>query len=701
MLGDLAFQEGRFEEALSAYRQLVPDPDDSSWLVHPDPSIDLAKVGAKKLICRTAIGENPPTAADVAAFRKAYPDAKGTLAGRTSAYVDAVMAAIRDDHLPPPVQPDSRWPTFAGAPSRSRVVSGPGDVGSLQWRVDLDGIAPGHTSRGTRRGALMVPIGQVPSERLLGYFPIVIGDTVVVANDRQINGYNLNDRPETGIGSTAGGVKLAWQYDEDQGAFVPQATRQTVGVPRFTLTAFGDRIYARMGQTPVPTLGGRVGLNIPQNYVIAVERGPELKTLWKKMAGDVLPGRPEVDAATRSLGFEGSPVADARRVFVAMTERREQIATYVVCMDADTGTTRWVRYLGAASTDADPGFGFGMGMAMGPAVFSGDYGHRLLTLEGPTIYYQTNLGAVIAIDAESGSIRWVATYPRQERTAASGQRDLNPAIIHDGLVIVAPDDASAIYAFHAASGRLAWKTDPIPSEVKLAHLLGVAKGRLVATGDRVLLFDVKTGALRHMWPDNGRNLEGFGRGILAGEKIYWPTHNEIHVLDQSTGLRTDPPIRLLDSFQTTGGNLAVGDGYLIVAQADRLVVFCQNRRLIQRFREEIARSPARAVPYFQLARAAEATGQDELALESLDKALEFAKTSDTIDGLPLAPTTQDQKYRLLMRMGEKLARPASLPKPKNAITGRRRALGRIAIGSGPNWRVRTSSSNAGLRARRY
>ncbi|MEI4927270.1 hypothetical protein Q8G50_32645, partial [Klebsiella pneumoniae] len=85
-------------------------------------------------------------------------------------------------------------------------------------------------------------------------------------------------------------------------------------------------------------------------------------------------------------------------------------------------------------------------------------------------------------DAETGGIRWVATYPREDRAEGSPgrDRDLNPAIIHDGLVIVAPDDTSRIYAFDTGSGRLVWKTDPLPDHVKLAHLLGVAKGRLIA-----------------------------------------------------------------------------------------------------------------------------------------------------------------------------------------------------------------------------
>ena len=92
----------------------------------------------------------------------------------------------------------------------------------------------------------------------------------------------------------------------------------------------------------------------------------------------------------------------------------------------------------------------------------------------------------------------MATYPRQESDRLGGngsERDLNPAVVHDGRVFVAPSDADAIFAFDAGSGRLLWKSDPIADDVKLSHLLGVAKDRLVATGNRVLLFDVKTGKI--------------------------------------------------------------------------------------------------------------------------------------------------------------------------------------------------------------
>src|SRR5262249_790432 len=118
-------------------------------------------------------------------------------------------------------------------------------------------------------------------------------------------------------------------------------------------------------------------------------------------------------------------------------------------------------------------------------------------------------------------------------------------------------------------------------------------------------------------------------------------------------LPAEPPIRLQESFQTTGGNLAVGDGYLVVAQTDRMVVFCQNSRLIQRYRDEIAHAPEQASNYYRLAQAAEATGQEGLALDSLAQTLRRARPSETIDGALLVDAARDHQYRLLMKLGQK------------------------------------------------
>jgi outer membrane protein assembly factor BamB len=645
LLGDLAFQDGRFGEALAMYRKLVVDrPDDTFSLVHPDPSVDLARVAAKKLLCRAAAGERLDVATAVADFSRRFPNSSGTLAGRKAPYAQILSESLQADRLAPPAQPDSRWPTFAGSFTRSMVVSEPIDVGSLQWKVPLERITagrPGYPYGGPRS---MMTNPASPQERLLGYHPIVLGDQVIVADTSRVLAFNLNDRPGDREGGGAFQIEPAWKHDPESSAI--QAQKWNVGIPRHTLTAVGNRIYARMGPaTPSPFAAMGRQPSPSASYIIALDWSAQGKLLWVQRASDLVLPDHAADRINHSVNFEGTPVADGHNVFVAVTDRLQQTATYIACFDADTGARQWVRYLGAASTDVD---NF-MGMGFGPPP-AGDYGHRLLSLDGPYLYYQTNLGAVIALEAATGAVRWVANYPRLDTGRTGGSdRDLNPAVIHDGLVIVAPTDAAAIYAFDAETGRLVWKTEPVADEVRLAHLLGVAKGRLVATGDRVLLFDVKTGRLVATWPDSGKS-EGFGRGLLAGNRIYWPTKDRIEVLDQTSGLRAEPPIKLMEIYHNSGGNLVAGDGYLIVAQADALVVFCQNSRLIDRYREELAKNPDQAATQYRLARAAEAVGRDQLALASYELAARKSRPAETIDGIPLADAASDHRFRLLLRV---------------------------------------------------
>jgi outer membrane protein assembly factor BamB/tetratricopeptide (TPR) repeat protein len=131
------------------------------------------------------------------------------------------------------------------------------------------------------------------------------------------------------------------------------------------------------------------------------------------------------------------------------------------------------------------------------------------------------------------------------------------------------------------------------------------------------------------------------------------------VLDQRTGLKAGPPIKLQETYHTTGGNLAAGEGYLIVAQADGLVVFCQNSRLIDRYRQEIAKAPERAANHYRLARAAEAIGREDTALDSYRDAIRHARPDETIDGLPLAGAARDHLFRMLMRQAARLRRERS------------------------------------------
>ncbi len=520
----------------------------------------------------------------------------------------------------------------------------------MQWRVDLEKVSVAQMPTfNPRLGGMGGGQVNIPAERLLAFHPIVLGDQVIVCDGTRVLAYNLNDRPAEGENSSAKLVVPVWKFPAEEDGVHARQHSQTI--PRYTLTAFGNRIYARMASRSTSAVTGVPGRS-NANSIIALDWSTQGKFLWEQRSSLLtLPNKPLDRLGNRSVSFEGTPVADERNVYVAVTDRRDKTEIYIACFDADSGAVRWIRYVGAGSPDGQPN-NFAFGGFQPAAISPSDFNHRLLSLDGSTLYYQTNLGALVAIDAATGSTLWVATYPRHDvlQLGSALERDLNPAVIHDGRVFIAPTDADAIFAFDSSSGRLLWKSERIADDIKLSHLLGVARGSLVATGNRVVLFNVKTGEMVHAWPDAGRPSEGYGRGLLAGDKIYWPTQNEIEILDQRSGLRARAPIELLKNFHVKGGNLISGDGYLIVAQEDGMVVFCQNSRLIERYRQQIVLAPDDASNYFRLARAAEASGGDQLALEMYANAIAKARANEIIDGAPLPAAARNQQFRLLLRL---------------------------------------------------
>lgn len=653
LLGDLAFQEGRFADAIAAYRRIAPDDARSvGGLVYPDPKVSKAMVAAKKLLARAALGDAPVTAADLDRFAKEYPDAAGKLAGRNGPLETIVAKAIHDDHLEPAEDHDARWPTFAGSPTRTRIAPAPIDIGSRQWQVPLTSFSPRRAGFNPR---MYVTVAS-GSDRRVPIHPIVLGDQVLVCDGRTVRAYNLSDRSADSNGQ--GPVDKVWEHDEFPSVGAPRATVAQMSTPQFTLTAYGDRVYARM-EHPGDSQGmqNANGLTLATR-IVALDRKAEGKLLWKLDSGEINLPQKQADGGRQTCGFEGAPVADAESVYVAITDGgfNGLPASYAACMSARSGAVKWVRYLFSSTLNGD---NFqGRNNWRQPVA---EIGHKLLSLDGDLLVYQSNSGAVAALDAQTGVIRWIAAYPVPDVNGMGSvrKRDLNPAVLHDGLVIVAPDDTPFVMAFDAATGRLTWRLDP---QTDIVHLLGIAKGRLVATGDHVVTIDAATGKRLSKWPDNPAGFEGYGRGILAGESIYWPTRNEIHVLDQATGLRgNQPPIKLKETYQAGGGNLAAGDGYLVVAQAEALTVFCQNSRLIRRYRDQIARAPDQAVNHYHLARVTEAAGQDGDALEGLETAIAKARPGEMVDGRPLADAAREERYRVLVKLGNRAEDAADWP----------------------------------------
>src|SRR5690606_21423081 len=136
----------------------------------------------------------------------------------------------------------------------------------------------------------------------------------------------------------------------------------------------------------------------------------------------------------------------------------------VACYELISGRKLWETSLVAAES-------FARGQ-------SAEITHNLLTLAGDTILANTSLGAVAALDADSGRIRWLVSYPREgtrrvapEHEPWHVQRDLAPCLVHDGLVLVAPADSEQIFALDLISGQPIWSTNLPAGSLDITYLM--------------------------------------------------------------------------------------------------------------------------------------------------------------------------------------------------------------------------------------
>ena len=119
---------------------------------------------------------------------------------------------------------------------------------------------------------------------------------------------------------------------------------------------------------------------------------------------------------------------------------------------------------------------------------------------------------------------------------------------------------------------LLWQTAPGQAE-DAAHLLGASASHLLASGDRLYWIDRYSGSVRARFPERiEADLRGYGRGVLVGQNVLWPTRDRIYVLAQDGARSVRQPIELAP-IGMTGGNLVPAGDILLVAGADHLAAY--------------------------------------------------------------------------------------------------------------------------------
>jgi outer membrane protein assembly factor BamB len=541
-LGQWAWESGNLTAARGYWSGLLPPRESSTAVLladglrFPDPQIDASQIAARLVL--TSIVEGDPNVArsQSAGFRRRFGAARGRLGDREGILadlLDQIGEQARGWSFPPR---DKSVSTFAVNAARNGVLPREIEVGAALWSVDLP-------------VDLFAPVHSLASEReALSFFPVVSGNLLFANTAEQIFAWDVR----TGKPAWPAEDRLehAAIYSAIPDVSAPPPAPFLVGAPRYSLTIADGRLYARMGDPT--TARPRATLHESESSIVCLElhRG-EGKLVWKVDASALEP----------QSAFEGSPLVAQGRAYVAVRKGRPRMQSDVVCLEAETGRRLWSRSVCAAVED----------VGQNGSVLS----HQLLTAGDDAVFLATGLGAIAAVEADTGSLRWVVTYESGDRDSPANERERRenaPCLFAQNIVVAAPGDSNTLFAIDSRCGTTLWRR---VLRGGVEHLLGTKEGVLIVSGESLWGLSLSTGDVVWSLGYTDPPSFGFGRGILAGDVVYWPTREDIYVVEQATG-RMRRRIPLLARYVESGGNLVLAGDFLAVAQSRRIVVFGPN-----------------------------------------------------------------------------------------------------------------------------
>ncbi|HXG61022.1 MAG TPA: PQQ-binding-like beta-propeller repeat protein [Planctomycetota bacterium] len=630
-LASRAFDEGRVQEAIFHWNRLLR--------FYPDSDLPPAVTAARLAHAGAAAGDEA-----LLQSLRAWVAAKGlagevAVGGRRTALA-AYLAGLNVSPAPRPRRPVPfpDVPDAAdGLPRRGPAAGNDIRRWTYDFAADRGAETPAAPAsvenlvvlRGRRvvvRGgesAPAPPYGDFPlipaAARLGGkdYVLVTDGSRVVAFDPARVRG-----------SSTTAGVY--WKYPRD-GSIVrgpsPNAGGLVVNRPLIGAAVDGEYAYVTMYSDlrTRPREGGQLA-NDPFEGTTSLKclHIPTGRCVWDT---DLPPLRDAVRAAgkeffDRNFSFSSPPVVDGDRLYVGIcTSPLGEQESRVLCLDKKTGRPLWTTFLASVNLARLNALGWG------PARLS--VSPTLLTVHGGTVYAQTNLGVVAALNGVSGHVLWLTRYPRRSPRVAGGMvetpslRPSNAPVVWKGRVFVLPQDAEPLLVFEAREGspvewrvgsdRLVWNS--------IHRLQGVVETEsddwLVATGTQSFVIRLSNGAAHEL---TGANVSQSGRGAIAEGLLYLPVSGPaggdpagaLAVYDLWTWKTLERrPWREAGE----GGNLLVA-GRSLVAAGSKVAVYADAETLRAEFARRLGQSPPHAESFLEFGDLMRQNGRLEEAAEA-------------------------------------------------------------------------------------
>lgn len=335
--------------------------------------------------------------------------------------------------------------------------------------------------------------------------------------------------------------------------------------------------------------------------------------------------------------FDRAPVLWRGRAYV-VTRRRRSFGfedCYLTCLDAQRGRVLWEQHLGSGST--------------------GNYGYRAPTVSLPcvaegVVYACSNIGTLAAVDADSGTLIWLATYPsaRPARRGGLAQAvpawQYNPLLIWRDALVALPLDGQGVLVIDRRTGEIQQQHSRSDLD-NVRMLLGVVGDRMVYVGDRVGAASLPD--LEPLWRRVPADPRISGRAAMTTERIYLPTRARLDVMTVEGAPVAQPEWEQ----GVTPGSVVVTPAGLFVTTEQAVHALASREVALAGLKRRAMESPLDPGRWLDLADVALRTGEIDIGWEAIHRCDELWSTY----GPPADVSVWRRAFRVVVEAADRLA----------------------------------------------
>ncbi len=621
-LMDLYLERGEFLAAATVGERLL------AW--HPNLLAERAGVRYRTALAYHLAGAQKQATAQLEQLRKDHASDRGTVRGKDVLLGDSLEAEMRI--APPGATAASAdfWPMVGGSPDHSRIPDAAGRPGARIATIPLSKPLWPNLNAQQKQIAESQHKNLADKGGTIGIMQVVDRGELYFQDGQRLYARSLES-----------GMPLAG-WSQTYGADGAYSIPNFWGSPRnrqLTLTLTDHVVLAIMGQPDRQSLM----LGQPpqgEGRLVCLDRATG-KELWAASPSQL----PDDAKTQRTLQLTGSPLVVGNNVLViGRASKQAQFEDcYVLSFDLATGKHRWSCYIASANVS-------GAMWGMQPMMLAENTSH--LAYANGRVYVQTNLGAIAALDAYSGTIAWLDTYPTNIVNLDPNQGGFNPVfqnpqpgvrrkpwsynpvIVTDGKVFTLPTDGKFLLIYDAQSGvelkRI--RVDDLRDKDTNGcdTLLGVSGNKLVVSGELDIIcldwqkYDIDAADRQASWfwletlPQTIR-----GRGFVTTDSVFVPSENRLYLLNIANGKTSEayPPWPRVWEEGEEPGNVLVTSDHVILAGANSVEIYTDLAIARAKLDKEVADAPGDAQPRLRYAEVMFVAGEPDTALQKLDEAI--------------------------------------------------------------------------------